>query len=86
MDVNDLDGAADRTTVHGIVIEDDQWSWLGDYAARLGVSRASVIRRVLFLLRLDESSGWDTLTYAMATAPDPVAERRTDALRRRSDG
>jgi hypothetical protein len=69
-----------RTKARSVVIEDDDWDWLGTWSGRYGIDRASVIRRLVTVLRTAEKSGAPRLGNMVHTTPDPVGDRRNANL------
>lgn len=64
------------TTVRGVRITDDDWEWLGEWAVGAGLDRASVLRRLITLLRHDF-----IVQTAVPQVTDHIAGRRNANLR-----
>lgn len=77
-------GSDARTPARNVVIPDDDWEWLGDYAAGHGLDRGGVLRRLLASLREPPARvPRKHLEAAVMLQDDPVAQRRMDNLARR---
>lgn len=78
------DNDAPTTTARGVRVPDDDWAWLGQFAADKGTDRASILRRLITVLRLDASprSPKGNLHHRVVATPDPIGQRRHDNLRR----
>lgn len=73
-----------HTKARPVKITDEDWAWLGQYAEDNGTDRASIIRRLVTLLRGDAAElhtrrSW-RLHSRVLSIPDPVGDRRNANL------
>lgn len=86
------DTNAATTTARGVRVADDDWTWLGEYAADHDTDRAGVVRRLIILLHLATLDRADAIARGRKNLPvydvldvmtvrDYVGEKRNANLR-----
>jgi hypothetical protein len=60
------------------VMRDEDWEWLGEFAARHNTSRGAILRRAVGFLRRNEDSPHHRLHVAVMWVTDPMNDPLPD--------